>query len=279
MCAKSCRPGAEGQWFSSSQSQDEIFWAWTHLDPTLAASLSLLVLSLPSPIAPWPHSHGGPTALDLQDGSLHELRQFIVEIDVEVSQLKMLDLGQLTSTAAASSPNAATGRGGGWSRLSCSPAVWASSPVSMTPGLAQLSCSGEVWGYSTMCCSQQRAGPSLSRLCTSTLSQMAVRTRNVCIDFGGNMSHHPCCCTVSDPNVALSSSMGQDLTKASSGSTDHSRQAVSRHPHFSTSTSLHGAQTASLSLLSLHTFLHIIVLSTAGWQATGRLPSAHAVKW
>lgn len=73
--------------------------------------------------------------------------------------------------------------------------------------------------------------------------------------------------------------MSQDLTMASSGNTDHSRQAVSHHPHISTSTSPHGAQTASLSLPSLYTFLHIIVVSTAGWQATGRLPSAHAVKW
>lgn len=144
---------------------------------------SCFQLGFPSPLTPWPHSHGDPPALDLQDKPLHELQQFIVETDVEVSQLKMLHLDQLTSTAAASSSNAVTGRG--WSQLSCSPAV---GPV-QSPGPAPLCCSGEVWGCSPMCCSQQGAGPSLSRLWTSTLSQMAVRTRNVCIDFGGNMSH------------------------------------------------------------------------------------------
>lgn len=70
--------------------------------------------------------------------------------------------------------------------LSC---PWASSPESVPPGPALLSCSGEVPGCSPMCCSQQRAGPSLFCLETLTLSQMRVQTGNVCMVFGDNMSH------------------------------------------------------------------------------------------
>lgn len=72
-----------------------------------------------------------------------------------------------------------------------------------------------------------------------------------------------------DPDTDLSSPMGQDLTMAWGGSTDHSRQAVSHPPHISDSTYLHRAQTASVSPPTLHTFLHITVVSAVGWQPLG----------
>ena len=37
--------------------------------------------------------HGGPTVLYLHNWSLHTLQQFIDDVDIEVSQLKTLDLG------------------------------------------------------------------------------------------------------------------------------------------------------------------------------------------
>jgi hypothetical protein len=52
-----------------------------------------------------------------------------------------------------------------------------------------------------------------------------------------------------DPDVALSSSMGWNFTMASGGSAGSSHQAVLLHPHIASSISLHSAQTGQLLFL------------------------------
>ena len=79
-----------------------------------------------------------------------------------------------------------------------------------------------------------------------------------------------------DPDVALSGSMGWDFTKASGvGQTDDSHQAVPLHPRVSSSISLHDAQTVLLLFFShvSTTYLHIVVApirhGPRGWWVLG----------
>lgn len=101
--------------------------------------------------------------------------------------------------------------------------------------------------------------------------------------YSGNTSHghdtEPCCCMATNLDMTLSSSMGQDFTKALGGCAGYSHQVIPLHPRVYSSTSLHNTQTVLLlcpSQLST-TYLHIVVAPAAGgpcgWQTSGCLLS------
>lgn len=74
----------------------------------------------------------------------------------------------------------------------------------------------------------------------------------------------PCYCMVTDPDMALDGSMGQDFFRDSGGSGGYSQRAVPHHPRVSGSASLHSTESfliLVLYLLSI-TYLHIIVVLT-----------------
>lgn len=160
--------------------------------------------------------------------------------------------------------------------LSC---PWASSPESMPPGPALLSCSGEVSGCSPMCCSQQGAGPSRFCLDTSTLSQMRVQTGNVCMAFGGNMSHRPLLLHGLGPRHRPQQPHGpgphhglgwqhRPLTSGCFSPSSHFRFHLS-----SQSSNCFRFSTNSAHILAHHSGIR------SGLAASGHLPPAHAVKW
>ena len=68
--------------------------------------------------------------------------------------------------------------------------------------------------------------PALHSPWTSSCSQVASQIRDVCMSFGGNMSHGHCCCMTTVPDLTLRDSMGQDFIMASCARPGHSHQAV-----------------------------------------------------
>jgi hypothetical protein len=92
-----------------------------------------------------------------------------------------------------------------------------------------------------------------------------------------DMDTDPCPCTVIDPDMVLSGSMGWDFTMTSGGRAGHSQEAIPLYPYMSSSTSLQNAQTVLAFLISLspisppHTCTLWWLLLQVGHQAGGPL--------
>ena len=80
-------------------------------------------------------------------------------------------------------------------------------------------------------------------------AQAAAWTRDICMAFGGNVSHGPQGHRLRRGS-RLGDSMGQDLTMASDGRVGYSHQALPHHPYISNSSSFHPTHTVLLFFLS-----------------------------
>jgi hypothetical protein len=108
--------------------------------------------------------------------------------------------------------------------------------------------------------------PALHSPWTSACSQVAPQIRDVCMAFGGNMSHGHCCCMTTVPDLTLRDSMGQDFIMAScqarpltSGCSSLPGVKISPAPP------LHSVQTVPLGFL-FHfptAYLHTVVVPIA----------------